>query len=130
MWALWCLLPMLWMSVLSPAPHSHEVGTFARILQTERAEGAVLSKSDGAPQNRGTGGEDARTFPVLAPQGSAGHGDLCWLCQWASIAGACLMVALSLWLWQPLLRALLHPLASWFFSPAAALALRSRAPPF
>lgn len=125
-WLLLLLLPMLLMSVWSATPHSHTERHLAHALQLDAsstndfAHHVAISNYDSA----------ASTAPrLIASTPETKHQDACLLCEWASIAGACLVVALALslgaWLWRSISRSPVSLLVS----VSASLSLRARAPP-
>lgn len=133
LWALLCVLPMLAMGTLSNVPHEHELREFAQAIQAEHPERAELSGGLSRSFNASSGfyalaGVKAPTAARLASLRLKGaHEADCLLCQWASVAGAWLVVALSLsW---PLARVVSRIFTSAFCGFAVPLSLRSRAPP-
>ena len=135
LWVLLCLLPLLLMSVMGQAPHSHELRSLARVLHQEQLKKNAIFERLGAENQLSSINGRAKTERVatqLALQASESHEEDqgqsdCPLCYWSSVAVALLTVSLSL-LW-PLLTATLCPGTSSFSSFAFPLSLRSRAPP-
>lgn len=124
-WVLVLVLPLLWMSVLSQTPHSHQTRVLERGLQTtaHHDEAAIQNV---APSTSDSG---AHSPQLLALHAETSLEIPCLLCQWANIAGAWLVVALALLLGALVLRDLPHARVSSFSLLSAPLSLRSRAPP-
>lgn len=124
-WVLLCLLPMLWMGVLSPALHAHELRVLSPAFQAGRnlcdvASGAEFS---GVHQAK-------NALAVLGRDGAClenGHPELCPLCQWASLDVACLFAAAVFS--TPPSRVLPCSWSRVRFRLERALTLRARAPP-
>ncbi len=124
-WVLLCLLPMLWMSVSSSAPHSHEARVLAGVFRSDSSQYAA--SAIGSAQSVNDDSEGAHQ--VLASHLGGGHNPNCLLCVWTSVAGACLMFALAFSLWPPLLRALPRALVSSLCLFSLPRSLCARAPP-
>jgi hypothetical protein len=124
-WALGALLPMLLLSIAGNVPHEHELRALSALVRP--ASGVHHSRVVASPVQHGDVPHAQKS--AFLPPSLVAHPieTLCLLCQWASVAGALLFVALAL---------------SWFVTRAevgaftrsvvfcfVALSLRSRAPP-
>lgn len=92
LWALWCLLPMLFLSIAGNVPHEHELRVLSALVQKTPSPRADAALEKGAPQRGPQGEARSSLFGAVAHSGD----ELCLLCQWASIAGAWLCVALAI----------------------------------
>ena len=121
-WALGALLPMLLLSVAGNVPHQHELRALSSLVQDassvhhQKAHVAAPAVQQGTKAN------------LVVPSFAAHSVEaLCLLCQWASIAGALLLVALAIsWF---VTRAPVGTFARSLVFGFARSSLRSRAPP-
>lgn len=126
LWALGALLPMLLLSIAGNVPHDHELRALSTLVRSASSvhhqEAHVVAPS--VQPNAQTRVQSSVMAPSLVAHSVE---TLCLLCQWASVAGALLLVALALsWF---AMRVEVGAFVRSFVFGCASLALRSRAPP-
>lgn len=125
LWALGALLPMLLLGIAGNVPHEHELRALSALVHGGASQHQEApSVRVAAPVQQ----EGPSQVNVLAPSFAAHWSEaLCLLCQWASVMGALLLVALALsWF---VTRAQIRVFTGFLAFGCDALSLRSRAPP-